>query len=202
MLPLLLPLLFLLSLPLVLLPVTPLLPLLSLLSLPLRLLSAELYLHILPVVAHRGSAASSLSRILASVFPPAWFFVQASPVAERRSFVLGFEWAILGSRQVCFAPAPASARVSASAHADTTSPAGPAALAAVPSADFNAATAAVTATAHSSVSVTRACAPATVLVAVFFILAGIILGFEWIILGSRQVCFGFGLIISSVFFGL
>ena len=37
---------------------------------------------------------------------------------------------ILVSRQVCFAPAPAS--VPTSAHADTTFPAGPAALAAVP----------------------------------------------------------------------
>jgi len=85
LLPLLLLLLLLLSLPLLLLPVLALLPLLSLLSLPLRLLSAELYLHVLPVVALRDSAASSLSRILAYAFPPAWFFVQTSPAAERRS---------------------------------------------------------------------------------------------------------------------
>jgi len=49
----------------------------------LRPLSAVLYL--LPIVALRGFAASSLSRILASEFSPAWFFVQTSPVAERRS---------------------------------------------------------------------------------------------------------------------
>jgi len=51
------------------------LPLLPLLPLPLRPLSAVLYLHPLPVVALRVSAASSLSRILASAFSPAWFFV-------------------------------------------------------------------------------------------------------------------------------
>jgi len=94
-----------------------------------------------------------------------------------------------------FAPAPASAGILTSAHADTTSPAGPSALADIPDVDHGAVTAAVTATAYSSVSVTRSCAPATVLVAVFFITAATILGIEWVILGSRQDCFWFGLII-------
>ena len=48
-----------------------------------RPLSAEPYL--LPVVTLRGSAASSLYRILASAFSPAWFFMQISPAAKRRS---------------------------------------------------------------------------------------------------------------------
>jgi len=65
-------------LPLV-LPLPLLLP--PLLPLPLRLLSVVLDL--LPAVALRDSAASSLSRILASAFSPAWLFVQTSPVAEK-----------------------------------------------------------------------------------------------------------------------
>jgi len=119
----------------------------------------------------------------------------AMAFAERRSSSSDSSGLYSDPGRSVLLPLPLPLAFLPSTHADTTSPAVPAALAAVPSADFDAATAGVTSAAHSSVSVTRACAPATVLVAVFFITAAIILGFEWVILGSRHVCFGFGLII-------
>jgi len=137
-----------------------------------------------------------LSRILHSFCVLASLVPCTNQLCCRKAIlVIGFEWAILGPRQVCFAPAPAPARDPASAHADTTPPAGPAALAAVPAADSDAAAAAVAAAAYSTVWVTGAFAPSTVLVEVFFITAAIIVGFEWVILGTRQFCFGFGFII-------
>ena len=97
---------------------------------------------------------------------------------------------ILGSRQVCFARAPAPA----SAYADLTARAGPAAPAAVATADPDAVAAAAAGADHYSASVTPASDAATALVSASFLTAAF-KGFEWVKLGSRLVCFGFGLII-------
>ena len=124
--------------------------------------------------------------------------VPSQPSNQKAILVVGFEWAKLGFRQVCFPPAPAPARSApACAHADTTSSRGSAAPVAVPNVDPDAAAAAVATAAYSSVSVTRASTPATVLVVAFSTTDAIIMGFDWVILGSRPVCLGFGLIVFS-----
>ena len=81
---------------------------------------------VLPVAAPEVLRAD---RFLISVVRPGLsFYVLASYVrtnqlcCRKAILVIGFEWATLGSRQVCFAPVPAPA----SAHADPSAPTGPA----------------------------------------------------------------------------
>jgi len=120
-------------------------------------------------------------RVLASMV------LTTGSVAERR-LVIGLEWAILGSRQVCFARAPAFA----SAYADLTACAGSAAPTTIASADSDAVAAAAAGAARFCAFMTRASAAATVIVAASSLTVAIIKGFEWVKLGSGQVCFGFG----------
>jgi len=139
-------------------------------------------------VALRVSAASDLSRILAFASSPAWF-LRTGSVAERRSR----HWIRVGRTRIQTGVRRSRSR---SAHADLTARAGPTAPAAVATADPDAAAVAAAGAAHFSASVTCSPAAGIVLVVGSFVTVLIIEKFEWAILRSRQVYFGFGLIVS------